>query len=220
MAARAGALGYHTPVTFQFLARPLWVNLLLLVPFLSFYFWRRSGGLRLGRTQLIAGGLFGIAFGFLEAVVVVYLRASLGLVKVSDAALEEVFRLSPQLYSHPDLLKEVPASLLRLEIAREAATIVMLVTVALLAAPARRERWAMFLWTFAWWDLLFYGGLRVVIGWPQGLTTPDVLFLIPEPWLAQVWFPLMVSGLTLAAVLAGTLWRNPHHGSTRISASS
>ena len=29
----------------------------------------------------------------------------------------------------------------------------------------------------------------------------DVLFLIPEPWLAPVWFPLLVNVLALLVVL-------------------
>jgi len=28
----------------------------------------------------------------------------------------------------------------------------------------------------------------------------DVLFLIPVPWVAQVWFPLLVSALTVLAI--------------------
>ncbi|MDR3559612.1 MAG: hypothetical protein P4L58_04385, partial [Candidatus Pacebacteria bacterium] len=92
---------------------------------------------------------------------------------------------------------------LAIEAVRNAATIVMLICVALLAEKNRRERWAVFLWTFAFWDLFYYFGLYLLIGWPKSLTTPDVLFLIPSPWYSQVWFPLLVSGLTVLAVLAG-----------------
>jgi hypothetical protein len=47
--------------------------------------------------------------------------------------------------------------------------------------------------------LLF--ALWVTIGWPSSLTTSDVLFLIPSPWIAQVWFPLLVCSITLLAVI-------------------
>lgn len=33
------------------------------------------------------------------------------------------------------------------------------------------------------------------------LLTDDVLFLIRGPWISQVWHPLVVSGLTVLAVL-------------------
>jgi hypothetical protein len=35
----------------------------------------------------------------------------------------------------------------------------------------------------------------------------DVLFLIPKPWFAEIWFPILVSGMTLAAVVLGRMRR-------------
>ena len=92
-------------------------------------------------------------------------------------------------------------SLLTIEIFRELATLIMLVTIALLIVKTWRERWAMFLWIFAAWNIFFYVALWATVRWPSSLTTPDVLFLIPVPWFAQVWFPLLVSGLTMVAVV-------------------
>jgi hypothetical protein len=77
----------------------------------------------------------------------------------------------------------------------------MLLGVASLAAYSLRERCALFLWSFAVWDICYYAGLWITVGWPPSLATPDVLFLIPVPWFSQVWFPLLVSALTLTAVL-------------------
>ena len=91
---------------------------------------------------------------------------------------------------------------------------IMLATLALLSATRARERWALFLWVFAWWDLFYYAGLWVIARWPQGLTTPDVLFLIPVPWLAQVWFAYLVSVLTIAAVLCN-ITRSPARAGDR-----
>lgn len=76
----------------------------------------------------------------------------------------------------------------------------MLLSVAMLAAARARERWALFLWIFALWDISYYAGLWATIRWPTSLTDLDALFLIPVPWMAQVWFPLLVSVLTLIAV--------------------
>jgi len=83
----------------------------------------------------------------------------------------------------------------------EAATIFMLVSVGLLAAPNRQGRWAMFLWTFAIWDVTYYMTLRATIRWPSSITDTDVLFLIPVVWVSPVWFPLLVSTLSVGAVL-------------------
>jgi hypothetical protein len=98
------------------------------------------------------------------------------------------------------LLSQFPQSLLTIEIYREAATIIMLAAVALLAASRASGRWAAFLWVFALWDITYYAGLWATVRWPASLTDLDVLFLIPVPWIAQVWFPLLVSALTILAI--------------------
>ena len=98
-------------------------------------------------------------------------------------------------------IDQFPQSLLTIEVLREGATILMLASVALLAARKARERCAIFLWTFALWDVSYYAGLWATIRWPTSLKDFDVLFLIPVPWVAQVWFPLLVSALTLGVVM-------------------
>ena len=87
------------------------------------------------------------------------------------------------------------------EIVREAMTMVMLASVAFLSVRTSRERIAIFLYTFALWDISYYLGLWAVVRWPTSLLTPDVLFLIPVPWYSQVWYPLLVSALTISAVI-------------------
>lgn len=180
-------------------ARPWWVNLLLLVPFLNLAVWRRRPlGLELRR--LFFTGTFATAFGFVEAAVVVYLRTALGLAGGERLLWQDVNKLSAVMALPGDAAAQ---SLMRVEVAREAATMIMLVSVAMLAARALRDRWAAFLWMFAIWDVMYYAGLRVTVGWPASLLDADVLFLIPVPWLSQVWFPMLVSLLCVVAVLVG-----------------
>ncbi len=78
---------------------------------------------------------------------------------------------------------------------------IMLGSVALLAGAGAKERWGSFLWTFAAWDITYYAGLWATLRWPSSLKDYDVLFLIPVPWVAQVWFPVLVSTLTMLAVI-------------------
>ena len=133
---------------------------------------------------------------------VIYIRAALGMLPGYHGSLADVRLAGANLQYAPEL-SQLPRSLLTVEVCREAATLVMLMSVAVLAARHFRERWAIFLWCFAIWDASYYAGLWATIGWPQSLTTSDVLFLIPVPWMAQVWFPLLVCLLTVAAVLLG-----------------
>ena len=185
---------------FVLFAQPWWVNLAILIPCISYYAWRRNG-LFLTAKQLIIVGLFAIGFGFGEAAVVVYLRAAIGLLPGYGGTLSDVARLSSEVYQQTQILGEFPRSLLTVERIREGATMIMLASVAFIAVRGLRERWAIFLWTFAIWDIVYYIALWATVRWPSSLTTPDVLFLSPVPWLSQVWFPILVSTLTLFAVI-------------------
>lgn len=168
---------------FALLASPWWVNLFILVPIVP-YLLSRKTKIPLGRKQLLVTAVFGIAFGFVEAAVVVYLRAATGLWPV------------PQVHGPAAL----PESLSRIECIREAATLAMLGGIAWLAGKTLKAKAAAFLWTFAFWDFFYYVWLRLTIGWPGSLMSSDILFLIPVPWIAQVWFPLAVSSLTAAVI--------------------
>ena len=186
-------------MTDLFWPRPWWVSLLILVPVLTFYFFRRSRP-SLGFPQLLISGLFAIAFSFIEASVVIYLRAITGF--LTGSGLSEVTNLSSSFYHEARIVADFPPSLLKVEILREAATILMLGCIASLTVRGLKERSAVFLWVFAIWDIFYYLSLRLTVGWPSSLKTPDVLFLIPVPWISQVWFPLIVSALTVLSIMA------------------
>jgi hypothetical protein len=183
----------------RFIAQPWWVNLLVLVPPVAYFAWRRNR-IPLALRQLIGGGVFAAAFGFVEAVVVVYLRAAAGLLSGYQGTVFDA-RLSGDFYQQSSGMIQFPQSLLTLEVFREVATILMLLSVVFLSSATLRVRAALFLWVFAIWDIVYYAALWATIRWPLSLTDPDVLFLIPVPWFSPVWFPLLVSGLAVAAVL-------------------
>ena len=136
-------------------------------------------------SELILLALFGIAMAHLEGVVVVYLRKSLGMLDSE---------------SNKESLGKIPDWILNTEISREVATIVMLVVIAYLVGDTWVHKGVFFLWTFAFWDLFYYLSLYILIKWPPKLTTIDVLFLIPVPWIAPVWFPIGVSGMTIIII--------------------
>lgn len=129
--------------------------------------------------------VFGISMAHLEGVVVVYLRKALGMLDNE---------------SNKESLKKFPERYLRIEITREAATILMLLVIAYLTGGSWVEKGVFFLWTFAFWDLFYYLSLFILIKWPPMLTTIDVLFLIPKPWIAPVWFPIGVSSITIIVI--------------------
>jgi hypothetical protein len=141
--------------------------------------------------------LFGISFGYLEASVVVYLRAIYDPIRHRlhpDRAPGELFPLiSPEELANAG--PENPRRLL-IEIGREASTIIMLASVGLAAGRNFNQRMAAFAIVFGLWDIFFYVFLRLMIDWPQSLFTWDILFLIPLPWVGPVLSPVIVA-LTL-----------------------
>src|SRR5256886_2424357 len=188
-------------MSLKLIAVPWWVNLLVLVPPFACFAWKRGGGVSLASRQLLTSGVFAAAFGFVEATVVVYLRAATGLLPGYQGTLSDVIRRSGELYQQSQAISQFPQSLLTLEVFREAATILMLLSVALLTAAKTSSRVAVFLWTFAIWDVTYYAVLWATVRWPLSLRDPDVLFLIPRPWISPVWYPLLVSLLAILAVL-------------------
>ena len=129
--------------------------------------------------------MYAIAMALLEAAVVTYLRTLIG-------------RIDPY---QPSPLP-VPASLMRIELAREAATLAMLGAVAWLAGRERRSRFGYFVLAFGVWDIGYYLFLAPMSGWPRSPLDWDVLFLIPLPWWGPVLAPVSIAALMIAG---GTL---------------
>ena len=141
--------------------------------------------------------LFGISFGYLEAAVVVYLRAIYDPIREHIHPGRNPGDLFP-LISPQELAAAGPENTRRLtiEIGREAATILMLAAFGLAAGRNFNQRMAAFAVAFGLWDVSFYAFLKLMIGWPESLLTWDILFLIPLPWVGPVIAPVLVS-LTL-----------------------
>jgi hypothetical protein len=127
--------------------------------------------------------IYAVAMAHVEAAVVVYLRAI----------------YYPHGFDFPLVL--MPPGMVAIEITREAATIVMLLGVAMLAGTDRWERFLAFCFSFGVWDIFYYVWLWISLRWPPSVLTWDVLFLIPVPWVAPVLAPVLVS----VALVAGSL---------------
>ncbi|MBI4097513.1 MAG: hypothetical protein HY426_00560 [Candidatus Levybacteria bacterium] len=198
--------------SFVLLAKPIWVNLLIFVPISLFFYWRKRG-LSITYRTLLLTGIFGIAFGFIESSVVIYLRASTGLLPGFEGNLVDIWRRAVEVsYNQQILATEMPISLLTIEFFREIGTGFMIIAVAILSAKKIREQVALAFWIFAFWDIFYYVWFYVLVRWPQSLTTSDLLFLIPEPWFSQVWFPILVSSLM---ILVTIIRRSPESKSSK-----
>ena len=167
---------------------------------------------------LLALCLFGIAFGYVEAAVVAYLRTIY--VPIRHATFHAVPHddLFPLLQiEHLQAAGPQYVRLLWTELGRELATLFMLAAAGLAIGRNFREWLAGFMIAFGVWDIFYYVFLNLLIGWPSSLWTWDILFLLPVPWVGPVLAPVLVS---LSMIVAGVviLWREslgrPVHGGT------
>lgn len=132
-----------------------------------------------------------LAFGWIEASVVVYLRE----IYLRQASLQGASYYTS--FQFP--LVSLPDHLVAVEMVREACTLLVLGAVAWLAGHRHADRVGAFLLAFGIWDLTYYAGLKLALGWPDSLSTWDLLFLIPLPWVAPVWAPATIAVVFVVA---------------------
>jgi hypothetical protein len=123
--------------------------------------------------------LFAVSMAFMESAVVVYLR--------------ELYYSTG--FNFP--LKPISPFIAKVEFFREVATVIMLVGIGIIAGKTKLQRFAWFVFSFAIWDIFYYIFLYVCLGWPQSLSTWDILFLVPVPWVGPVWAPCLLSLLMI-----------------------
>jgi len=137
------------------------------------------------RTRWFIVVIFATAMAWMESATVVYLRVLVG-------------RIDP--YQADPL--PVSVGLGKTELIREAATLIMLLTIGLLAGRTWRSRLAYTLIAFGVWDIFYYVFLAIISAWPRSLLDWDVLFLIPLPWWGPVLAPVLIA---LLMIVGGTL---------------
>lgn len=137
--------------------------------------------------------LFAVAFAWIESAVVHYLR----------------LHFYPGGFGFP--LAEWDMHTVLVEAGREICTIILLASIAFFAAKGWWRRFAYFMYVFGVWDIFYYVWLYVFEGWPESLLTPDLLFLVPVPWVGPVLAPALVSVfLILSAILI--VWAEERSG--------
>jgi len=156
------------------------------------------------RTCWLLVVVFAVAMAWVEAASVYYLRVM-------------VDRLNP--YQANPLPMRGPLE--QIELAREAATLVMLFTIGALAGRTSHTRLGYTAIAFGVWDIFYYVFLKIISGWPRSLFDWDVLFLLPLPWWGPVLAPVCIAVLMIvwgtlvsqrtagnpATPVTSTLWR-------------
>jgi hypothetical protein len=128
---------------------------------------------------------FAAAMAWVESAVVYYLRTMIN-------------RIEPY---QPEPLPVI-GFLGPVELVREAATMVMLFTVGMLAGRTWRSRLGYSAIAFGAWDIFYYLFLKLMCDWPHSPLDWDILFLLPLPWWGPVLAPVLIATLM---ILWGTL---------------
>jgi len=132
------------------------------------------------RTRWMIVAAFAIAMAWVESASVYYIRALVG-------------RIEP--YQADPL--PINGALGYVELWREAATLVMLATLGLLAGRTWLRRAGYAALAFGVWDIFYYVFLRIISGWPRTLLDWDILFLLPLPWWGPVLAPVSIAVLMI-----------------------
>jgi hypothetical protein len=152
--------------------------------------------------------LFGIGFGFVEAVVVVDLRAILDPLSGRPGGVAADGELPMIAFDRLRQADPAALRLMRIEMVREAATLLLLAGVGLAAGRKFIQRFSAFMLAFGTWDVSYYLSLKLLLGWPASLETWDVLFLIPVPWAAPVAAPIAVASSMIIAGWTVLVWES------------
>ena len=127
--------------------------------------------------------VWAVAFAYIEASVVVYLR--------------ELYY--PDGFAFPVVIAETHMALT--EVIREFATLLIMWATVNLTYQMLQSKMAAFMVIFGVWDIFYYIFLKIILNWPEALTSWDILFLIPMPWVGPIWAPVVVSiGLIYAGI--------------------
>jgi len=146
--------------------------------------------------------LYAAAFGYVEALVVVYIRRLTHMGAGLDY--HQLWTARHLAWNGPSILAEMRRlGLYQTEYGREIATLLLLLSPAIAAGRTRRERLGLFLYTFAVWDETYYLWLKLWTGFPQALGSADIYFLVPIAWYGPVWFPVLI---VMPALIALSLW--------------
>jgi hypothetical protein len=146
------------------------------------------------RTRWAIVIAFAIAMAWVEAASVFYIRML-------------VDRIEPH-QANPLPMNDALGTV---ELWREAATLVMLATLGILAGRTWRHRAGYAAIAFGTWDIFYYVFLRIMSGWPRTLLDWDILFLLPLPWWGPVLAPVSIA---LVMILWGTLTTQSDEGAT------
>lgn len=148
------------------------------------------------RNRLALLTAFAVALGYLWALSTIYLHRIL-----------DLSPLEPDL--GPGLMPEGPDWLISTQQTAQAALIILLIVLAMLAGRRTTEKLGIFLLTAGLSTLIRYGSLLALTNWSLTWITTDCLLWLPRPRYGPIWIAAVTAAVMV--VLGVILTRKPSH---------
>ncbi len=137
-------------------------------------------------SYLIAIAALCIAIGYVDAVATFYVR---GMLQVSQEGGNFAQAVT----------EAMPPRIVALEQTRQAATVLVLVAMAIVAGRNLQQQFGTVFYALGGWLVLRYAAIRTITDWPAALTDIDTVLYLPHAVYAPVWMPIVI-GLGVAAI--------------------
>lgn len=137
-------------------------------------------------SYLIALTALCIAIGYVDAVATFYVRGTLQVAQEGGNFAQAV-------------TEAMPPRTIALEQTRQAATILVLITVAIVAGRNLYQQLGTAFLVIGGWVIFRYVAIRTITDWPETLTDVDTVLYLPHAVYAPVWMPIVIA-LGVAAI--------------------
>jgi hypothetical protein len=137
-------------------------------------------------SYLIAILALCIAIGYVDAVATFYVRGMLQVAQEGGGFAQAV-------------TEAMPPRIVALEQTRQAATVLVLMTVAIVAGRNLQQQFGTAFYALGGWTVLRYAAIRTITDWPTALTDVDTVLYLPHAVYAPVWMPITIA-LGMAAI--------------------
>lgn len=146
---------------------------------------RRARGMTVF-SYLIALTALCIAVGYIDALSSFYVRGMMQVAQEGGGFAKAV-------------AEEMPPRIVSLELTRQAAFVLVLLTVGIVAGRNGFQRAGTFIFALGGWMVFRYVSIRTITDWPTSLADLDAVIFLPEPLYAPIWMTLIL-GLALGTI--------------------
>lgn len=137
-------------------------------------------------SYLISIAALCIAAGYVDAVATFYVRGMLQVAQEGGGFAQAV-------------TEAMPPRIVALEQTRQAATLLVLVAVGIVAGRNLHQQFGTAFFAIGGWIVFRYVAIRTITDWPAALTDVDTVLYLPHAVYAPVWMPIVIA-LGLSAV--------------------